>query len=272
MPLINERDAKQYLAREYRFIVQSASVAGETVGLSATVAKLLHRTVLRQWVDAYGSMIAAKNRASAASLFVKAYARSLCGALDAMTRHGLGYQLHPDNVIVAVRNGAVIELSLRERTAIREPGDKSRKEWRNNVLGPLFREHLGPLFRALSGQYRVQPAVFWENVAVYVHHYYKQWMEETDFEPHIDRSAEIADDYLYLTEYAPPELFGSGHANPLGVKGTVIPHPAKAGATLRIRRTCCLKFNTEGGAHCTVCPCLLEQERLALFREYAKRV
>ncbi|PYI55084.1 IucA/IucC family C-terminal-domain containing protein [Paenibacillus flagellatus] len=201
--------------------------------------------------------------AAVGSLFVKAYARILVAALDAMSRDGVG--------VHASAGACTLELDDQLQPSIVWNGDDAdivpcpadeRVEWRNRIGKSLFGDHLEPLFRAVSAHAHVSMCTLWENALVYIHHFYNAW---SDGETDESKKAVLQDDYAFVTKYAGCDLFGACLDNPLRIEGSCVSHPLKPGETIRVRKTCCLRYFLKDGRNCTVCPRLTEEERLAAF-------
>lgn len=223
---------------------------------------LLNCNHLRSLISLMMERLQTGHAAAAASLFSKHYGRALCGGLYALSMHGRGYDLSLPNVEVCLGDGLEIAVILRdgrERTV--EP------EQKQEILRRLFADNLRPLFDRLSRDYAVHSTVLWENFAVYVHHFYPLMMRQTDSEL---QRMELQADYDFITQQAPPELFGVPTGNPLDIPGRWIEHPHDPSASVRMRRTCCFKHLCGNGNHCISCPCLTEQERNEKLKSYGK--
>ena len=130
------------------------------------------------------------------------------------------------------------------------PAENDRREWRDQVLRSLFAGNIAKLWRAFSRANRVSAATLWENTAVNLFWLYEKRIGEAASPV---QQLRIQEDYDYLLS-APGDLFGE-KTNPL-VKfdSAKVQHPEYE-QPLRIRKTCCLYYLTEGErSYCSICP------------------
>lgn len=120
------------------------------------------------------------------------------------------------------------------------PLSASRNEMRDVAVQSLFAGNFNIVFNALIRLTGIRRDILWDNAAVYIHHFYRTWIEEASDE---ERKRIVKEDYEYITETAEAVLFGSQYnVNPL------------FGSCAPFRNTCCLRVQIPGANKCKGCP------------------
>ncbi|MBM7605850.1 ferric iron reductase protein FhuF [Metabacillus crassostreae] len=129
---------------------------------------------------------------------------------------------------------------------VTSPG-KSRNEWRTGVIESLFTYNIAKIVSAISKEAKITKNILWENTAIYIFWMYESIIEEGKYEDEkLDR---IKEDFQFVVENAPAELFGCKDTNPL----SKFYHPKKD--DIRKRSTCCLFYLTSKNSdRCKTCP------------------
>ncbi|MFD1886462.1 IucA/IucC family C-terminal-domain containing protein [Paenibacillus wenxiniae] len=122
---------------------------------------------------------------------------------------------------------------------------------RQQYLTTIFAGHLQPVWHSLARAAGVSRAILWENAAVYVYYVYETLLADPI---HDTYRARIEADFAYLTEQAPPSVFGEKW-NPLARFNTPKRRSPGSDIPKRIRKTCCLYYlSGEDAGYCSVCP------------------
>lgn len=123
----------------------------------------------------------------------------------------------------------------------------NRNEWRDEVLGALFKQNIARMITTISKVSRVAKVILWENVAVYIFWMYESTLEDPDLAE--ETKARIQEDFLYVVFEAAPHLFGVKAKNPL------TPFLNEKQNNVRKRSTCCLFYLTsKNNDRCSTCP------------------
>lgn len=185
----------------------------------------------------------------AASLLLKYYARSLCGAWMLLTLGNIRLDISLRETRFVWGPGMTPALWLPDGRADHLPADgRERTAARDAWLREITERHYRPLIEALSFRAGLSKAVGWENALIYLHHAYGEWRKQTN-SPEL--LARIEGDYTALT----------AEGSPLHIRGELIDDPYRPGEQIRIRRTCCLKYALPDGKHCYTCPSLCDSKR-----------
>lgn len=215
--------------------------------------ELLQPDTCREVLDRLTPVLGSPNRHVTASLLAKRLAFLTTGsALYAMSVMDLGLDLSLDNCVIEFRHDGELwrsRMPLKHTEATR-PRPNGRTEWRRQVVQNLFADGLTPLWQALNRTARTPLAVLWENTAVRVYSLYEKRLTSEHYE---GRQHRFSEDFHYLVNEAPAELFGT-QSNPLQQYFRPRqPHCCTDGT--RIRKTCCYYYRaTEPKKYCTTCP------------------
>ncbi|NDI36036.1 IucA/IucC family C-terminal-domain containing protein [Chengkuizengella sediminis] len=204
---------------------------------------------LKTWLVRFAEQIKTENLAASASIFSKYYAHMMCAIPFIMSfyRFPISADLKNITIYYSDKNTPYIYI---DPSAWLETSKNTTTD-RDKILSCLFINNFQPFFVLLNRITNLKTSILWENVLVYIDFMYKEGfkMVENDSARNL-----IEQDYLYLTQYAKPALFGLHSTNPLSIEGKMIDHPEQEGETFRIRKTCCLKHHTMDRTHCRNCP------------------
>lgn len=221
---------------------------------SEASARLLDETECAGYIERISRLFGATSGSVGGSLFAKRYSfMAATPVLYAMTMYNKGLDASIENCHVESmfrEDGVWIpKLRLNDwQAGVAEDG--GRHEWRDRVLRSLFAGNLAKLWRAISKANRVSAATLWENTAVNIYWLYEKRIGEA---ADSSQQARIREDYHYLLS-APGELFGE-KSNPLAKFDSPKVKLPDYEQPLRIRKTCCLYYQTEGErSYCSICP------------------
>ncbi|AIQ47512.1 hypothetical protein R70723_17680 [Paenibacillus sp. FSL R7-0273] len=141
-----------------------------------------------------------------------------------------------------------------------------RTEWRNEQLSQFYRDTAAPLLTMLSRVTGLAGGEIWGQLPTKFNYYLEVF---TSGGLPVSLLDTLLDDYRYLCEEMPAEIFGLKR-NPFQVKVRKIESLAEPDKTVNMRNRCCLYYRTEGGSYCYTCPRLKEEERSARRTEYRK--
>jgi ferric iron reductase protein FhuF len=177
--------------------------------------------------------------AVAASQFTKWYCRSLTSVLYEFSVEGIARAASLRDVTVLFPGEPPFAVLCSGR-AVPVADDASRESLRDLTIIRLFAHNWNLIFKSLSAVTGIREDLLWENGSMYLHHFYRTWIQEAAD----DRvRARIQDDYRYILQEAPPELFGELQCfNPLQWTGKPV------------RSTCCLRYYLPDGNYCKGCP------------------
>jgi len=139
------------------------------------------------------------------------------------------------------------DLSIEEYTG------NERTHWRDQAIQHLFRDIVNPVLSTLTTQRNISKSILWENIAVYLHWLYERLLDS--------ESESLAyEDYNFIVNQAPGQLFGPYERNPLQRYNTEPVYLSALNESIRIRKTCC--FTYQLGAkrtYCNTCPLYCKQ-------------
>jgi len=194
----------------------------------------------RRLIDRVGALLGTDKPAVAASQFTKWYCRALTAVLYEFSAEGAARAASLRDIAIAFPGGdAPIAVHCGGKT-FPVDNDAAREPMRELTMIRLFAQNWNLVFKTLSAVSGVREDALWENGSMYVHYYYRQWIEEADSP---GRRAALEDDYEYIVGRAAPELYGELQCfNPF--LGTGKP----------VRSTCCLRYMLPDGNACKGCP------------------
>ncbi|QOR66117.1 (2Fe-2S)-binding protein [Cytobacillus suaedae] len=225
--------------------------------LSISIKGLLNKTELHPFLLKLQGNLNSPDLKVTASMLVKRYGFFAVLSLYSMTILNKGLNVKIDNI--SLENNEEKELSVWLPNFRLENLDVSvagsdRAGWRDNYLKMLFSEHIYKVVSALSKETKISKLVLWENIAIYIFWLYDMLLEDERFSDM--RRDQIQEDYLYVVENAPGDLFGPYNKNPLSryyTPKTFFPEHDKE---IRVRKTCCFYYQTTEAQddHCLTCP------------------
>jgi len=223
---------------------------------SLTASALLDAETCRRMLTTVMPLTGAPDLAIAASLFVKRLAFLTTGnVLYAMSvfDKGLILSLSDSRVEYAHDNGLWTSSLPADMTESVAPADE-REQWREMIVGALFKDFLSPVLTILSQVSGIPLHILWENIAVRVYSLYQGRMEGLDPQQEQRRQT----DYDWLLTQADAAIFGLPW-NPLK-RFNRPPKQNGAGEKIRFRRTCCFYYKaTRPAEYCHNCPLLIKK-------------
>jgi len=190
-------------------------------------------------LERVADMLRVDKPAVAASQFTKWYCRSLVGVLYEFSVLGIARSASLRDVTLLFPGEPPFAVHCGGRAApALDPA--ARESLRELTVIRLFAHNWNLVFKSLHAATGVREDLLWENGSMYVHHFYRKWIEEA---PDPESRARIEDDYQYVRQEAPPELFGELQCfNPFLYTGKAV------------RRMCCLRYHLPDGRYCKGCP------------------
>lgn len=217
--------------------------------------RLLSASECSHYIDRVSRLFDAGDRAVGGSLFAKRYSyMTAVPVLYAMSIYNKGLDASIDNCSIESKfreDGIWLPgLRLADWRTTTAP-ERDRREWRDRVLSGLFEGNIARLWRSLSKANRISAATLWENTAVNVYWLYEKRITEATASA--EKLERVRDDYDYLLS-APGDLFGE-RTNPLAKFHSAKVKLPEYEQPIRIRKTCCLYYLTEGErSYCSICP------------------
>ena len=193
----------------------------------------------------FGRLIQTDKPAVAASQFAKWYCRALVAVLYEFSAAGVSRSASLRDVSVLFPGGPPIAVQCGGRTV--SVTEASREWLRELTVIRLFAHNWNLVFKSLRELTGIREDVLWENGSVYLHYFYREWIENA---PDAKTRERLVEDYRYIHVEAPPELFGELQCfNPFQWTGK------------KIRSTCCLRYQLPEGKYCKGCPIPQKQLR-----------
>jgi ferric iron reductase protein FhuF len=219
---------------ELGFVTGSAAEGVEMLHGPALAAPEMARVLLER----VGRSLKTDKLSVAASQFTKRYCRSLTAVLYEFSVAGIARSAALRNISILFPGEFPPAVHCSGRTA--PVTDAAREALRELTLIRLFAHNWNPVFRTLHEVTGVREELFWENGSVYLHYFYRKWIDEAE-DPSV--RARLEEDYRYIHREAPPELFGELQCfNPFHRTGKPV------------RSMCCLRYMLPGAACCKGCP------------------
>jgi ferric iron reductase protein FhuF len=194
---------------------------------------------VRELLQQVGHILQVDKPAAAASQFTKWYCRSHCAVLYDLSVNNIARASSLRDITVMFTGEPPIAAHCSGR-AIPITDNASRESLRELTVIKLFAHNWNLVFKSLSAVAGIREDVLWENGAVYLHYFYRTWIEETTDAKIRSR---LEEDYRYIMQEAQPELFGELQCfNPFQWTGKPI------------RTYCCLRYHQPDGKTCRGCP------------------
>lgn len=200
------------------------------------------RSFLMNYMDA----TSAPNLKTAASLFIKHYARvTVASTLHHLAQYNGALRMPPaklslgaDNKTLYVKNQAELWVYLSK---------DEREVGRQQLLHELFSLHITPLFNAMKEATSVPYNILWENVAVRINSIYRKMLAQQVSE---EIHQQVKSDFQFLQQ-AEGTLFDC-NKNPISTYLN-LEYPRNSSKT---RRTCCFNYQVGKQEYCGICPLL----------------
>ncbi|GMK37480.1 hypothetical protein PCCS19_05340 [Paenibacillus sp. CCS19] len=243
---------QEVLTREYRLAPERLT---DQQPYSLTSADLLDQDFMLDYLERVNAIYEATTRMATASLFAKRYnCLTMASSLYAMGAFNKGMNCEISNCHVESYHQGhawLPKLRLYDWTAT-QPAEGDRERWRDSVIRGIFAGNLTLVYNLMSKVAPVSKAVLWENTAIYIF-----WLYESKFEEGLDEPtiARIRDDFDYLVNRAPGELFGE-RRNPLTPFNRPKVMTSASEKPLRLRKTCCYYYMAADDPtdYCPTCP------------------
>jgi ferric iron reductase protein FhuF len=249
-------------AAAYRIYFNSEQAAAVKAGtlpakISCPMDRLLSPLEMDALLKTYGRSLQSPHRAVAGSLFAKMLGRTLTGLWKLFSVHNLCVHISlSETTLVWSETEMTVSLFFPDDACTPLPQlpserSKVRDKWLQNIIDGNLRL----LLEAVSFRCGLSQAVLWENVFIYLHHGYSEWIKDaitTGSEADRER---ISADYADLTR----------KGSPFHIPSTSFENPLHPGMQLRIRRTCCLKHGLPNGTPCYSCPNICTSKRKEIY-------
>lgn len=202
--------------------------------LSIRADRLLHKTVLRGYLETLQLKLGAPNMTVTASLLMKRYSFAAVIALYAMSAWNKRIALPLHSVHLETDDKMEQWLpAFRIDPLVCQGADADREAWRKETVEALYKEHLSPLIARLQATASISPLVLWENVAIYIFWLYDTLRTDQALAPVRGR---LDADLRHVIEAMNLGRFWIKRKN----EGR--------------RMTCCLYYKTAACKHCQTCP------------------
>jgi ferric iron reductase protein FhuF len=214
----------------------------------------LNETTMSSYLKKFKIELGAPDLKTAASVFMKRHAFLAALYLYSMSVFNKKLDVSPDNIILedAIQDGLWLPgfYLINKSTEVCSPD--GRDQWRTEAVRHLFAENLFPVMDAISKSAKISKLILWENVAVYIFWLYEKIVSQT--EAH-EVKARAAEDFSFLVESAPGNLFGRYNYNPIARYYSEPVYQEETDSYVRIRKTCCFSYMLkEKGGYCKTCP------------------
>ncbi len=206
------------------------------------------------YLKRFNKGLKAPDMKTAASVFMKRHAFLAVLYLYSMSAFNKKLDVSPENIILAdaIKDGLWLpEFYLKNKSAD-VCTDGERQEWRAEAVRHLFADNLYPVLDAVSKSAKISKLILWENVTVYIFWLYEKILSEIE-DPEVKVRA--AEDFSYLVNSAPGNLFGRNSYNPIARYYSEPVYQEETQTYRRIRKTCCFSYMLkEKGSYCKTCP------------------
>jgi ferric iron reductase protein FhuF len=225
--------------------------------ISLSMDRLLSPLDMDALLKTYGRSLQTQHRAVAGSLFAKMLGRTLTGLWKLFSVHNICVHLSlSETTFIWSETDMAASLFFPDDACTplpQHPNERSEvwDEWLQNMIDGNLRL----LLESVSFRSGLSKAVLWENVFIYLHHGYSEWINDAlTAGAEVDRER-IAADYADLTR----------EGSPFHIPSTSFENPLHPGMQLRIRRTCCLKHDLPNGTPCYSCPNVCASKRKEIY-------
>jgi ferric iron reductase protein FhuF len=189
-------------------------------------------------LDRFCRVLRTEKRSIAASQFTKWYCRSSMAVLYDFSINGIARSASLRDISVLFPGEPLIAVSCSGRAV--PVTEAARESLRELTVIRLFAHNWNLVFKTLYQLTGLREDLMWENGSMYLHFFYREWIKNAA-EP--DLRARLEEDYSFIREEAPPELYGELQCfNPFQWTGKPV------------RSTCCLRCHLPEGNYCKGCP------------------
>lgn len=233
----------------YRFVVEEPE---KEVQIDFT--HFLNEASTIIYLKKFKSELKAPDLKTAASVFMKRHAFLAAIYLYTMSAFNKKMNVSPENIILAdaIKDGFWLPEFYLKNQSTDVCTDDHRNEWRLEAVRHLFKENLFPVIESLSKAAKISKQILWENVAVYIFWLYEKMLSQAEDE---ELRSRASDDFSYLIQSAPGELFGDDSNNLIAQYYSAPIYQEETDSYTRIRKTCCFSYKLkEKGTYCNTCP------------------
>ncbi|HAQ07705.1 MAG TPA: hypothetical protein DCR24_09360 [Bacillus bacterium] len=219
----------------------------------------LNDSNLNSFLEKAEKQLRAEDIKVTASIFMKRQAFLAVIYLFSMSAFNkqLDVSLKNITLVNAFKNGAWLPEFHFVNKSVSVCQSEMRNEWRTDAIRHLFADSLFPILDSVSKLVKIPKLILWENIAIYIYWLYEKVLREA---ADADLRARSAEDFHYLIHLAPGTLFGNYHQNPLSRYFSNPVFLEESKSMIRVRKTCCFNFRTEGGDFCSTCPRVCKQQ------------
>ncbi|WP_274363027.1 IucA/IucC family C-terminal-domain containing protein [Paenibacillus thermotolerans] len=222
---------------------QAAALQGsaESIPLAVDAAAFLTDEGARSILEVAERALNCGKPKVTASQFTKWYCRTHCiSFLHSLSVEDMPVRAALEDIELLFPGDPPFAINEKGAAPLPSRASASRNEMRDAALHSLFAGNFSLVFNALIRLTGIRSDILWDNAAVYIHHFYRTWMEEASDD---GRMRIIKEDYDYITQTAEAALFGDEYTvNPL------------FGSCAPFRNTCCLRVQIPGANKCKGCP------------------
>ncbi|MDM5228579.1 IucA/IucC family C-terminal-domain containing protein [Cytobacillus sp. NJ13] len=226
-----------------------AQDAGEGSPLTIEVKDLLDSKRIGAYLSRVKNHIGAHDNKTAASILVKRYAFLPVIYLYSMTSWNLKLDISHENITIVSqeKNGLWIP-GFTFKILHGQGCETDRGEWREDAVRSLFSDHIFPILNGVASESKISKQILWENIAIYLFWLYEKVLPAEVY------SARAAEDFKFIMDEAPGNLFGGYNINPLKKYDSEKVLIESTGKLVRPRKTCCFSYLTNSGKRCGTCP------------------
>ena len=212
---------------------------------SVSIGTLIHSDNMKTFLEDVQAEIQAPDLNVAASVFMKRFAFVAVIYLYALSSWNKRLHFNLDSLYLqsSKREGNWLPEYYFNHLLAESCPNGDRVKWRDQALEHLFKEILSPILESLAQESKISRFILWENIAVYLF-----WLYEKVLDPQQTLGKQ---DYQYIVEQAPGELFGTYKRNPLQLYTDEPVFLEELNESIRIRKTCCFTYRL--GAKRTYC-------------------
>lgn len=227
------------------------------------VENLLDESTLRSRIARAAERMNSDNLLAAASLFQKWYTSTLLSSvLTPLLTAQTGILAYLEQTELVLENDLPAGIRLSESVqwvslSTKDAGRASRL--RSKVYQALFDDNLGRLIYKIAEAIGLSPMIMWGNAGNYIGYLYEQFVKDTS-----QGLASRQDlDALLNSSGSNTPRFSSTYQ-------TIWLEEATPPQSVRVRNTCCLRYQFPGCQSCLTCPRLSREERVEMINSKYK--
>ena len=225
---------------------------------SFELSDFLKESELNSYLKTVQNQLGAADTKAAASIFMKRQAFLAVIYLFSMSAYNkqLDVSLKNITLVNTFKKGVWLPEFYFTNKSVSVCPSETRDEWRTESIRHLFADNLFPLMDAVSKLVKIPKLILWENIAIYLYWLYEKVLGEAE---DADLRSRAAEDFHFLIHLAPGWLFGNYHQNPLSRYYSEPVLQEETNSFIRVRKTCCFSYRTDGGDFCSTCPRICKQ-------------